>query len=144
MDGFELAGWLNRLRSRRTQGKLTADQIATLDEAGMDWDPRETQWRRRYGALVAYLVEWDNVLVPQDHVTAGGIRLGEWVRRLRHLRSQGNLTKERGAALDALGFEWKPPKGGAARRPNSHTTELTSTTPDQRGELNHAVEATPT
>jgi hypothetical protein len=139
VDGFDLAGWLNRLRSRRTQGKLTQGQITKLDEAGMDWNPRETEWRRHYGALVAYRAEFGHVRVPQDYVTADGIRLGEWVSRLRCRRSQGALTKDHVAALDALGFVWKPPRGAAARRPSSRTTDPIGTAPDDREEQ-HAVE----
>ena len=39
-DGFRLGAWINRLRTKRTNGGLATERIAELDALGMVWDAR--------------------------------------------------------------------------------------------------------
>lgn len=59
--------------------------------------------------LLEYKNTFGNTNVPRSYITENGLKLGDWVHRLR-LRKKGTkgskLTEEEIAELDAIGFVW--------------------------------------
>lgn len=131
-DGFQLGAWVMNRRADRRIGRptLTVERISTLDALGFDWgtyrrpadgsgnqpdqrQPRRSRWDIAVEHLETFIAEHDHARVPQKWVSPDGFTLGAWVTRRRYHRRTGNaaLTPERIAQLDALGFEWEPPRG---------------------------------
>ncbi|CAJ1413642.1 unnamed protein product [Effrenium voratum] len=107
-DGFKLGWWTTQKRYARSKGKLSAEQIESLDALGFVWDPLGDLWQQGVTQLQAYRAEHGDVPVPQSHAAADGFKLGQWVSTKRHARSQGKLSAEQIESLDALGFVWDP------------------------------------
>jgi hypothetical protein len=63
-----------------------------------------SSWMESYGAAVRYHAEHGHLLVPGDHRTADGVRLGAWVKAQR--ANVASLTPRRRALLDDLGMVW--------------------------------------
>ena len=107
-DGFKLGQWVSTKRRARSNGKLSAEQIESLDALGFVWDPLGELWQQGVTQLQAYRAEHGDVLVPQSHEAADGFQLGQWVNTKRKARSNGKLSAEQIESLDALGFVWDP------------------------------------
>ncbi len=107
-DGIRLGAWLHSVRGARkgTSSKQspTPEQIAKLDELGMVWDSAHNlSWEKSYAEAKKYYDTFGSLDIPADYVTAGGCRLGKWIRR------QGcreKLTDERIEKLSLLGMTW--------------------------------------
>lgn len=115
-EGLSLGSWLSTqraVRSGRTPGVLSEEQIARLDEIGMQWENRlELAWERGYAHAEAYFARHGHLDVPARYVAEDGFALGKWIINCRQRRA-GNtaasvLTQERIARLDELGMIWRP------------------------------------
>jgi superfamily II DNA or RNA helicase len=102
-DGFSLGTWLSSRRMDFRKGRLTGDQIASLNNLGVSWDQRATVFDRFIAELKSYHAETGHTRVPVGYVR-NGLRLGEWARSLRSRR--GHLSRTEKEALDTLGFSW--------------------------------------
>ncbi|MET3642866.1 hypothetical protein ABIC73_004469 [Prescottella equi] len=71
-------------------------------------------WADGIAHLEAFIAEHRHARVPKGYVCADGMRLASWVMHRREDRRLGanRLTPERIAQLDALGFNWSPPRPG--------------------------------
>nr|AKG90577.1 Putative helicase [Prescottella equi] len=71
-------------------------------------------WADGIAHLEAFIAEHGHARVPKGYVCADGMRLASWVMHRREDRRLGanRLTPERIAQLDALGFDWAPPRPG--------------------------------
>ncbi|MCR4647187.1 MAG: Helicase associated domain protein [Oscillospiraceae bacterium] len=113
-EGYSLWSWLSvqrRVRAGESNGILTDEQIEKLDRLGMRWDAsRDIAWDKYYSAALAYYHEMHNLMPLQTYISPCGIRLGEWLVRLRTLRKSGSncsyLTPEHIAQLDEIGMVW--------------------------------------
>jgi hypothetical protein len=105
-DGFALGSWVSDRRRDRRRGLLTGERIAVLDAVGFVWDPWAEDFARGLAALKEFVVAHGHARVPQKHRTEDGFALGSWVSSRRRDGTQGRLTADRIAALDALGFVW--------------------------------------
>ena len=105
-SGFKLGQWIGWLRS--TKDQLSPERIARLDALGFVWDPITEQWEHGFRELVAYKKEFGDCLVPAKNTTASGFKLGNWINNQRTNKDQ--ITPERIARLEALGFVWDPIK----------------------------------
>lgn len=113
-EGYALGKWLatqKNVRKGLAKGILTDDQIQKLDELGINWDGLiDGRWNQRFNALCAYYEEHGDIDVPHGYVDANGIKLYEWVKKLRTYRASSlqikYLTPERIAALDSMGMIW--------------------------------------
>lgn len=113
-EGYSLGTWILTQRAVRKglqQGSLSEERIAKLDEIGMLWSVREQdRWREYYGAAQAYARTHGHLCVPAAYVSPEGVKLGEWLSRLKIQRNRGGksryLTEERIALLDGLGMVW--------------------------------------
>jgi superfamily II DNA or RNA helicase len=106
-DGFRLGMWLNNQRCARRDGTLPTDRHSQLEVLGVDWNPRDTQWRRGLAAARAYRSKHGHLDVPQLHVE-GDLHLGSWINGQRSKYRQGKLPESRIAALTKLGITWEP------------------------------------
>jgi hypothetical protein len=101
-EGHNLGMWVN---TQRTQKKrFTLERIERLDDLGFIWDVLEHQWELMYRLLQAYVDENGDALVPAEHTTPEGHKLGTWVSNQRTRLER--LTPEQIKRLDDLGFIW--------------------------------------
>ncbi len=112
-DGEELKlnVWVAGQREARRNGELSPERVAALVALGFDWDPYETDFRRGLAALTQFEDREGHARVPQDHwETFDGeeLALGQWCHGRRMMVKREELSPERIAALDALGFDWNP------------------------------------
>ncbi len=114
-DGVALGTWIHHLRQWQSEGShrhyLTRERILQLDEIGMAWHKRNVLTTGNLDAAQAYFRENGHLDVPRGYVTPEGIRLGEWLNRLRRLR-KGKcagipLSHEQIATLDRMGMVWE-------------------------------------
>ena len=105
-DGFKLGSWVSSRRKARSKGKLSTEQIASLDEFGFLWKFWDQMWQHGLGQLKQYRAKHGHVLVPKRFQAADGFQLGSWVSSRRKARSKGRLSTEQIANLDGLGFVW--------------------------------------
>ena len=92
--------------------KMTDDRIAQLSELGFSWD-KSTYLTKTFDEkiqdLKAYKAEYGSCNVEKKHDS----KLYQFCATARHSRKNPGkagtikLTKERIAALDAIGFDWK-------------------------------------
>jgi superfamily II DNA or RNA helicase len=105
-DGLHLGAWITHQRSRRAKGSLTPEQIASLDELGMVWDPGTVRWETKLAAARRFHAAHGHLRVPGNFVDDDGVKLGVWVQSIRN--RQDLLSAERRRQLDELGVEWDP------------------------------------
>jgi len=112
--GVKLGAWINNLRTYRKSGLqknyLTQNRIDLLDQIGMLWTVPDYLWERNYVAAMQFHREYGHLDVPLGYVSKDGIKLGNWIRKLRGLRkgtAQGaKLTDVQIGRLDELGMLW--------------------------------------
>ena len=99
-----LGRWVSRQRSARDAGKLTAQQIAQLDELCIAWNgPSDKHWAARIRELRAYLREHDGAAPTEEHAAG----LTHWLTSQRKHDRAGTLAPERSAQLQQiLGSGW--------------------------------------
>ncbi|PAZ09338.1 hypothetical protein CLM62_47140 [Streptomyces sp. SA15] len=105
-----LSSWLTKQRRARATGRLTDEQIAALDELGMDWAPAESRWQKSLDAARRYRNQHGH-LRPSVGDTIDGLDLHVWVNRQRTAYREGKLAPDRIAALEDLGIDWTPNRG---------------------------------
>ena len=111
-DGFRLGVWMSNLRaarkSRPDSFQVTPEHIERLDSIGMEWDARVAKWDVAYSYAADYYAAHGDLQPPATYRTADGFGLGDWVRRMRASRAEGDpkLTEDRIQRLDAIGMEW--------------------------------------
>ena len=95
---------------------LDQGRIDALNELGFVWKVKEqTSWNDRLEELKAFQAVNGHTVVPQLYEQNKA--LGKWVTKQRYcynLKLQGKktqLTDERIAALNAIGFGWSARKG---------------------------------
>ena len=111
--GLKLGSWLSNLRTYRKSGLrknyLTEERISVLDGLGMEWSVPDYLFERNYAAALEYWKEHGNLDVPAGQVSGDGVRLGNWIQKLRRIRKgagEGRLTEEQVKRLDEIGMEW--------------------------------------
>ena len=113
VNGVKLGIWISHLRSTykgRGASKLTPERINKLNELNMVWERHEKHsFDFYYQLLEKYYQEHGDINVPIGYVV-DGIRLGEWLSRLRHSYKNGNnqnLTQSELDKLNKLGITWE-------------------------------------
>ena len=105
IDSFALGLWVGRQRSKKD--KLSPERLAKLESLGFVWDVRDAFWDQGLAHLQQYVAEHGHTRVLQRTVVEG-YRLGGWVSNQRANKDQ--LSPERLAKLDSLGFIWDAKK----------------------------------
>jgi len=104
-DAFALGFWVGHRRKDYKKGRLTAEQVHTLEGLGFDWSPGDSSWNNALEMLRRYKKVHGDCLVPADCVI-DGFKLGPWVSRQRSPRTKESLDPKRVAQLNDLGFIW--------------------------------------
>jgi superfamily II DNA or RNA helicase len=107
-DGVRIGWWTTTQRTKRRKGALGPERVAALEAVdGWGWDQFELAWAAGLAALNEYAAAHGTTAVPQGHVTADGVKLGNWVATQRANRRRGHLSERRAAALEAVpGWTW--------------------------------------
>mmetsp|Transcript_5649 Transcript_5649/g.13316 ORF Transcript_5649/g.13316 Transcript_5649/m.13316 type:complete len:384 (+) Transcript_5649:55-1206(+) len=112
----KLASWVAEQRKQRKllidgkQSSMIPDRIRLLDEIGFVWNAQEAAWDRQLVDLKSFQAKYGHCLVTVGH--AEYPKLGSWVKEQRRhyvLLQQGkasNMSSERAAKLDTVGFCW--------------------------------------
>mmetsp|Transcript_166001 Transcript_166001/g.294070 ORF Transcript_166001/g.294070 Transcript_166001/m.294070 type:complete len:261 (+) Transcript_166001:130-912(+) len=105
-DGFKLGHWLEAQRRRYKNGRMTDFELSSFRELGSQTldDVRKVRWELGYNQLKDYQKEHGDCKVPVSHITAGGYKLGYWLKRQRtKLRTNPeSLTTTQRECLEAL------------------------------------------
>ncbi|WBP92042.1 DEAD/DEAH box helicase [Kitasatospora cathayae] len=101
LDDYAVGAWMRRQRKAEN---LTKDQVAKLDALDELWR-LEPDWNRSYRRLLAYLAAGGTLDGPANR-TGGeadpAFRPGTWLRKQDKARTEGKLTEQQTALLDAL------------------------------------------
>ncbi len=106
--GTNLGTWVNQQRYLFKKGKLTKYQIDELNSLRFVWDVQSHLWAQNFNELEVYHKR-EGHCNPIARHNENGVRLGDWVRRQRTQKE--NLSIERKALLDQLGFIWEDLQG---------------------------------
>ncbi|MFE3878033.1 Helicase associated domain protein [Kitasatospora sp. NPDC059146] len=101
LDGYAVGAWMRR---QRRADNLTPDQSGALDGLDELWR-LEPDWNRSYRRLLAYLEAGGTLGGPANRTGLGGdpaFRPGTWLRKQATARTDGKLTGQQTALLDAL------------------------------------------
>jgi len=121
-----LARWVKRQRYQyklfqmKEQSSMTAERIQLLANVGFVWHSHEVVWQERLNELLEFRQKTGHCLVPSNYSL--NPKLATWVKCQRrqyklHLRgSSSNITDDRVAILENIGFEWQ-------LRSSSHTIQ---------------------
>ena len=100
----EWARLCSTIRTGRKKGKITADQILDLTEAGFIWDWQAFKVRKKLDQSIDELIElsksrpWPNIFEEKELSTAAS--------GIRSARKNDRLTPEQIEKLDQAGFIW--------------------------------------
>ena len=112
--GAGLGGWLAKRRLDYAAGKLTLDEIQTLEARGVNWalQPRQRSWDDWFADARDYYRAHGHLMVHLDDLTPDGARLGYWIYKQRDIymgRKPGQtLTQEQIDRLNGIGMVWEP------------------------------------
>ena len=112
-------------------GAMNDDRIAQLEALGFRWTVRKTRpasqkptftWNQRLEQLKVYREENGDCLVPYHYERDPS--LGRWISNQRiqyqlymdQSSTYSSMTSERIAQLEALGFDWAPPRATGKRK----------------------------
>ena len=103
--------WIQRQRRKGTlkkKGKdpdlMTEEQVILLDKLGFRWDVREDKWSDGFEALKVFKAAHGHCYVEEELTTDE--TLSSWVRNQKIHFSKGNMSPDRKALLDKIGFKW--------------------------------------
>lgn len=114
-----LARWVKRQRYQyklRAEGKpstMTIERINALERIGFVWDSHGAGWMERYNELQEYAKKYGSCNVSSSYISFHGSQLSSWVkcqRRQYKMFKEGsatNMTADRIAKLERIGFEWE-------------------------------------
>ncbi|WP_051817705.1 DEAD/DEAH box helicase [Kitasatospora sp. NRRL B-11411] len=101
LDDYAVGAWMRR---QRKADNLTKDQVAKLDSLDELWH-LEPDWSRSYRRLLAYLAAGGTLDGPANRTGLGDdptFRPGTWLRKQDKARTEGKLTDQQTALLEAL------------------------------------------
>ncbi len=105
-DGTHLGVWIQSVRRDYRSGRLDRAKIQRLEAVGMVWDVEQAHWERQYQAARAYRQEHGNLEIPSQHETMDGLKLGQWLKRMRRDYKKGVLDEDAIRRLEDIGITW--------------------------------------
>ena len=113
VDGFKLGIWLDHQRracSGKGTYKISSERINKLNELGIDCGRpiKKQSFDYYYDLLKSYYNQYGNIDVPNKY-EIDGVKLGDWLSRIRHLYKVKNghgLSQEEIDKLNELGMVW--------------------------------------
>ena len=110
--GFKLGQWVSV--QRYGQHLLPVERKRRLDGIRFVWDWIDYRWEQGFTALLKFKRREGHCCVPISH-NEGKMRLGWWVSTQRVRRRE--LSAERRARLNKIGFVWRMAMGSVAYPP---------------------------
>ena len=107
-NSLQLRSWTNRIRRERVAGKLSDEQITTLDGIGFDWTTPPDRWNSMFTALVEYKRTYGDCNVPKTW--RDNPQLAIWVTNQREKFEEQTIKPDFRQRLESVGFEWQPEK----------------------------------
>lgn len=107
-DGVALGKWISWQRHLNETRQLPEGRRALLDELGMVWKARLSQWDTSLGYARRYAAEHGH-LVPDMSEHFAGFPIGRWLRNLRVRADKGEVPADRVAQLAGIDPNWNPP-----------------------------------
>lgn len=102
-----LAGWVDRQRTLKTNGRLSARREQKLSEIGFIWDCmvlQEEYWQEKFDQLEQYKKQYGDCQVPVNWKKNPA--LGTWVNTQRTLAKRRKLDPAKKKKLEDTGFVW--------------------------------------
>ena len=94
--GENLGLWCQRQRDdyNRNKRTMTLEKVKKLSDIGFDFDPKETEWNRRYEQYLRYIKEKCTTYISR-RTDYEGEHLGMWVETQRKWYKTGKMSDER-------------------------------------------------
>lgn len=94
--GENLGLWCQRQRDDYNCNKrtMTPEKVKRLSDIGFDFDPKETEWNRRYEQYLRYIEEKSTTYISR-RTDYEGEHLGAWVETQRKWYKTGKMSDER-------------------------------------------------
>ena len=102
-SGYHLGRWVNKVRTKYGQDKLTRTQIEELNKLKFIWDRNEYEWELGFKNF-SKLVHSENLSKSSNHVYEQKYGIKSWASNNRSRREM--LSSERIKRLDDIGFVW--------------------------------------
>ncbi len=99
-DIHKLSRWVNEMRRRYNENRISIGRIKKLDKIGFIWNMEDDRFANNLFKLKRYYKQHGNFDAPQ---TGRNKKLGEWVAQVR---CRGLVKRHYIKALDEIGFEW--------------------------------------
>lgn len=121
-----LSRWVKRqryqykLKQESKQSTMTDARIVKLENVGFVWDSHAAAWEERLNELNAYKNEYGDCNVPSNYPK--NPQLATWVKcqrrqcKLFWCGKTSNMTLERFASLNQLGFTWELRSGSSSKK----------------------------
>ncbi len=113
-DGYTLGVWVNSYRNayngRKAPLEITEEQIAALEQIGMEWKP-ESVWDKNYSAVKEFY-DLHSKLPQRNAQDKTEKKYFQWLQNQRKSYRLGYLTPEKTAKLKKIGIteEWLAPQ----------------------------------
>ena len=108
---FKLGQWVSVQRYRKDF--LPVERKRLLDAIGFVWDWRDQRWEQNFVALLKFKRREGHCCVSTYHRN-GDLKLGWWVATQR--RNKKEMSAERKARLNKIGFVWRADMGNPNTR----------------------------
>jgi superfamily II DNA or RNA helicase len=111
LDGVKIGTWVSNLKSNYKAGKLSSEQIETLENShpSWTWALLDQQWEEFFSMLEDFKKAYGHCNVGSKGETKEERALYEWVNTQRKRFKQGKLPEARKARLEAIKFSFEPP-----------------------------------
>lgn len=104
-EEVKLGIWITSQRVSYSKGKLSDEQIASLEQIGMSWDRYDEKWEKGFQYTKRYKEEHGDInFIPADF-RYDDFRLQRWLNTQRNRYKDGKLREDRIQRLQALGFK---------------------------------------
>ena len=106
-EGVKLGIWICSQRDSYGKGRLSREQIKSLEELGMSWDRSESKWEKGFRYCKRYVEEHGDINTIAEDFQYGDFRPLPWLRAQRSRYAGGKLSDDRVARLETLGIHWR-------------------------------------
>jgi hypothetical protein len=106
-EGYRLGTWQATQRKNYKEDELSSDRLKRLEDIGFKWEILEEQFEKGFQETLLYKESTGNPNAPQIYKTDKGYHLGTWQVTQKYNYKKGNLSPDRIARLEEIGFKWE-------------------------------------
>lgn len=106
-SGFKLGGWVERMRAKKTSGKLSLNHEIQLQARGIELELTKFQYISRIKALEEFYKVHGHIRVPRDLKPEGLGSIYFWLGDQKKRQAAGLLPREEFENLDRFGLIWE-------------------------------------